>query len=217
MEEQPLVHHPPEYYDNLMNGADYCERIMSEPMPPGMRFLPTDVELVRVYLRHKLIVGSLPQGFQKLFLDVALYQHNPQQLIAMHEKLEDDQEDWYFFTPRIRRYPNGQRPERTAGDGYWKAIGKDTPVVENDGEVIGFKRVLDFYEGRHPGGVKTEWKMHEYLTKEQKDHTPASTSMQLNQWVLCKIYKNKRSGKKRKSSMDHVEDDDDFFSFDFPM
>ncbi|KAL0347886.1 UNVERIFIED_CONTAM: NAC domain-containing protein 2 [Sesamum calycinum] len=129
---------------------------MSEPMPPGMRFLPTDAELVRVYLRQKLIVGSLPQGFQKLFLDVALYQHNPQDLVAMHEQLEEDQEDWYFFTPRSRKYLNRQRPERTAGNGYWKTVGKDTPVVENNGEVIGFKRVLDFYAGRHSGGVKTE-------------------------------------------------------------
>ncbi|KAL0289699.1 UNVERIFIED_CONTAM: NAC domain-containing protein 35 [Sesamum angustifolium] len=100
-----------------MNGV-YCERIMSEPMPTGMRFLPTDVELVRVYLRQKLIVGSLPQGFQKLFLDVALYQHNPQDLVAMHEQLEEDQEDWYFFMPRSRKYLNGQQPERIAGNGY---------------------------------------------------------------------------------------------------
>ncbi|KAL0309122.1 UNVERIFIED_CONTAM: NAC domain-containing protein 2 [Sesamum radiatum] len=111
---------------------------MSEPMPPGMRFLPTDAELERVYLRQKLIVGSLPQGFQKLFLDVALYQHNPQDLVAMHEQLEEDQEDWYFFMPRSRKYLNGQRPERTAGNGYWKTVGKDTSVVENNGEVIGF-------------------------------------------------------------------------------
>ncbi|KAL0429478.1 UNVERIFIED_CONTAM: NAC domain-containing protein 67 [Sesamum radiatum] len=249
MEEQPPVRPPaaaPEYYYNLMNSDDYCQRIMSEPMPLGMRFLPTDAELVRVYLRQKLILGSLPRGFQKLFLDVALYQHNPQELIgqyflnidrsrnflflgsrffnfllvcvAMHQQLEEHQEDWYFFTPRCRKYLNGQRPERTAGDGYWKAVGKDTPVVENNGEVIGSKRVLDFYAGRHPGGVKTEWKMHEYLTKEQNDctlETPAagSTSMQLNEWVLCKIYRNRRSAKKRKTT-DHVEDDDDFFSFD---
>ncbi|KAL0294007.1 UNVERIFIED_CONTAM: NAC domain-containing protein 2 [Sesamum radiatum] len=88
---------------------------MSEPMPPGIKFLPTDTELVRLYRRQKLIVESLPQGLQKLFLDVAWYQHNPQELIAMHEQLEDDQEDWYFFTPRSRRYLNGQRPTTGIG------------------------------------------------------------------------------------------------------
>ncbi|KAL0368436.1 UNVERIFIED_CONTAM: NAC domain-containing protein 1 [Sesamum calycinum] len=193
MEEQPLVRHlvvapDPEYYYNLMNG-DYCERIMSEPLPPGMRFLPTDVELMQVYLKQKLIIGSLPHGLRKLFLDVTLYQHSlKNSSVRMHEQSEEDQEDWYFFTPRNRKYLNGQRPGRTTGNGYWKAIEKDTPIVEYDGEVIGFKRVSDFYEGRHLGGVKTEWKMHEYLTKEQKDHTHAgTTSMQLNKWVLCKI------------------------------
>ncbi|KAL0289700.1 UNVERIFIED_CONTAM: hypothetical protein Sangu_2606300 [Sesamum angustifolium] len=103
----------------------------------------------------------------------------------MHEQLEEDQEDWYFFTPISREYLNEQRPERTAGN-------------------------------RHSGGVKTEWKMHEYLSKEQKDHiiheipalAPATTSMQLNEWVLCKIYHNRRSGKKRKT-MDHVDEDND--------
>ncbi|KAK4397409.1 NAC transcription factor 47 [Sesamum angolense] len=104
-------------------------------MPSGMRFLPADAVLVRFYLRQKLIVGSLPQGFQKLFLDVALYQHNPQDL--------EDQEDWYFFTPRSRKYLNRQRPERTVATSLEKTL-----VVENNDEVIGFERVLDFYAGK---------------------------------------------------------------------
>ncbi|KAL0430424.1 UNVERIFIED_CONTAM: NAC domain-containing protein 2 [Sesamum radiatum] len=84
----------------------------------------------------------------------------------MHEQLEEDQEDWYFFTPRNRKYLNRQRSEMTAGNGYWTAIRKDTSVVDYNGEVIGIKRVLDFYAGRHRKGVKTEWKMHEYFSKE---------------------------------------------------
>ncbi|KAK4414262.1 hypothetical protein Salat_2839200 [Sesamum alatum] len=115
MEEQPLVRRPPEYY-NLMI-CDY-ERILSEPVPPGMRFLPTDVELVGVYLKHKPVIRSLPRGFGKLFIDVELYQPGLEELIG-----------------KSRKYLKGQQPERTAGNGYWKAIEKDTQVVEYTDEI----------------------------------------------------------------------------------
>ncbi|KAI3471599.1 hypothetical protein Pfo_028249 [Paulownia fortunei] len=192
--------HNPTYVpqNNLMN--ENYERIFLEPMPPGFKFRPTDIELIQVYLNHKLQNGSFPPGFQKLFLDVKLYHHKPQDLIGMCEELEKNQESWYFFTPRERKYQNGSRPQRSAGNGYWKATGKDKPVVHN-GDVIGYKKVLDFYTGRHHGGDKTEWKMHEYLTKEQKDHpnipSTSQNPMQLNDCVLCKIYKNRRSGKRK--------------------
>lgn len=77
-------------------------------------------------------------------------------------------EDWYFFTPRNRKYPNGNRPNRSAGNGYWKPTGSDT-TVKKRGQEIGCKKCLDYYEGKHPGGTKTEWKMHEYRLI---DHTP---------------------------------------------
>ncbi|KAK6164456.1 hypothetical protein DH2020_001320 [Rehmannia glutinosa] len=176
-----------------------------QPIPPGYRFQPKDVELIDYYLKARLCYGVLPNGFNKLFLDVDLYNHNPQDLIRMHEQLEEDQNSWYFFTPRERKYGNGRRPQRSAGNGYWKAVGKDTQIIHN-GVVIGYKRVLDFLTGKYPKGERTEWKMHEYLTKDQKDqlHNLPSTSAKLNDCVLCKIYKNERVVNKRKRDGDQV-------------
>lgn len=73
--------------------------------------------------------------------------------------------NWYFFTPRDRKYQNGSRPNRKAGDGYWKATGADKEV-EQESEVIGYRKSLVFYKGDPQGGEKTQWIMHEFRLKK---------------------------------------------------
>ena len=68
---------------------------------------------------------------------------------------------WYFFTPRDRKYRNGARPNRKAGSGYWKATGADK-LIMHDGKEIGTRKALVFYEGNPPKGQKTPWIMHEF-------------------------------------------------------
>jgi hypothetical protein len=71
--------------------------------------------------------------------------------------------EYYFFSPRDRKYPNGIRPNRAAGSGYWKATGTDKPIHDAaTGEGVGVKKALVFYKGRPPRGSKTNWIMHEY-------------------------------------------------------
>jgi hypothetical protein len=73
------------------------------------------------------------------------------------------EDEWYFFTPRERKYPNGVRTNRAAGSGYWKATGTDRPILSRCGtRSVGVKKALVFYKGRPPKGVKTDWIMHEY-------------------------------------------------------
>jgi hypothetical protein len=76
--------------------------------------------------------------------------------------------EWYFFSPRDRKYPNGARPNRAAASGYWKATGTDKPIHTTMGGIrkIGVKKALVFYKGRAPKGVKTNWIMHEYRLAE---------------------------------------------------
>lgn len=86
-------------------------------------------------------------------------------------------EDWYFFTQRNRKYPKGCRPDRSAANGYWKPVGRDKTIREIDdeqGQEVGRRKSLDYYEGKHPDGTRTEWKMHEYtLIAHHSDiHSP---------------------------------------------
>ncbi|KAF3320208.1 NAC protein 1 [Carex littledalei] len=92
-------------------------------LPPGFRFHPTDEELVVHYLCRKIGGQRLPVP---IIAEVDLYKFDPWDL---PEKALFGQREWYFFTPRDRKYPNGSRPNRAAGRGYWKATGADKPLV----------------------------------------------------------------------------------------
>lgn len=75
-----------------------------------------------------------------------------------------EKSEWYFFTPRERKYKKGSRPNRAAGSGYWKATGVDIPIKSN-GETVGFKKSLVFYRGKPPNGGKSNWIVNEYRIK----------------------------------------------------
>jgi hypothetical protein len=89
--------------------------------------------------------------------------------------------EWYFFSPRDRKYPNGARPNRAAGSGYWKATGTDKAILSSSSPTtdnIGVKKALVFYRGKPPKGVKTDWIMHEYrLTVGSNNRRRASSMM----------------------------------------
>jgi hypothetical protein len=128
-------------------------------LPPGFRFHPTDEELVAHYLCARAAGRRPPVS---IIAEVDLYRFDPWDL---PERALFGRREWYFFTPRDRKYPNGSRPNRAAGSGYWKATGADKPV-EHGGRTAGIKKALVFYHGKPPRGVKTEWIMHEYRLAE---------------------------------------------------
>lgn len=89
-------------------------------------------------------------------------------MYGLTEKATFGEQEWYFFSPRDRKYPNGARPNRAATSGYWKATGTDKPILSttDDGggvsRKVGVKKALVFYRGKPPKGIKTNWIMHEY-------------------------------------------------------
>lgn len=87
------------------------------------------------------------------------------------------EKEWYFFSPRDRKYPNGSRPNRAAGSGYWKATGADKPIGKPNS--LGIKKALVFYAGKAPRGVKTNWIMHEYRPTNIHRSTAASNKNNL--------------------------------------
>ncbi|PPR94749.1 hypothetical protein GOBAR_AA25923 [Gossypium barbadense] len=155
-------------------------------LPPGFRFHPTDDELVNHYLCRKC--ASQPISVP-IIAEIDLYKFDPWQLpdMALYGEKE-----WYFFSPRDRKYPNGCRPNRAAGTGYWKATGADKPIGKP--KALGIKKALVFYAGKAPRGVKTNWIMHEYrLANVDRSAGKRSNNLRLDDWVLCRIYNKKGS------------------------
>ncbi|CAL5184113.1 unnamed protein product [Lathyrus oleraceus] len=159
-------------------------------LPPGYRFNPNDIELIDYYLKQKLQgVHIVPPRIH----DVDIYKFSPQQLENSYKFKGED--TMYFFTPRSKKYENGQRPDRAVENhGFWKATGKENSVMNNDVE-IGFKRSLVFYTGKQGKAkelvnLKTNWIMQEFRIK---DFTISCATLYNNKddWVLCKIYEHK--------------------------
>ncbi|KAL4554283.1 hypothetical protein LXL04_039604 [Taraxacum kok-saghyz] len=140
------------------------------PATAGFRFHPTDEELVVHYLKKRAASAPIPVA---IIAEIDLYKFDPWEL---PDKATFGEQEWYFFSPRDRKYPNGARPNRAANSGYWKATGTDKPP---------------------PKGVKTNWIMHEYRLTDGKtiskphgcDPTKPKGSLRLDDWVLCRIYK----------------------------
>nr|AEQ61905.1 NAC domain-containing protein 1 [Salvia miltiorrhiza] len=154
-------------------------------LPAGFRFHPTDDELVVHYLCRKCAGQPISVP---IVAEIDLYKFDPWQLPEMALYGE---KEWYFFSPRDRKYPNGSRPNRAAGTGYWKATGADKPVGKP--KTLGIKKALVFYAGKAPKGVKTNWIMHEYRLANVDRSAGKRSNLRLDDWVLCRIYNKKRT------------------------
>ena len=172
----------------------------STTLPPGFRFHPTDEELIVHYLRNQTMSKPCPVS---IIPEVDIYKFDPWQLpgstrlfyilscrflalalmltlfYLLTDLTEFGENEWYFFSPRERKYPNGVRPNRAAVSGYWKATGTDK-AIHSGSSNVGVKKALVFYKGRPPKGIKTDWIMHEYrLHDSRKASTKLKGSMRV--------------------------------------
>ena len=133
--------------------------------------------IIRLYIKQvarALVCSALPCHW-KILTRACLW------CCFMSAKAALGEKEWYFFSPRDRKYPNGARPNRAAASGYWKATGTDkvimastiTPggVIIQGQENVGVKKALVFYKGKPPKGVKTDWIMHEYRLADTSSYS----------------------------------------------
>ncbi|KAI3412493.1 NAC domain-containing protein [Psidium guajava] len=148
--------------------------IAASSMFPGFRFSPTDEELISFYLKKKL------EGCEEsveVISEVEICRHEPWDLPA--KSIIQSENEWFFFSARGRKYPNGMQSRRATELGYWKATGKER-TVKAGSRVIGTKRTLVFHLGRAPKGERTEWIMHEYCMDGKSQDSP----------VICRLRRN---------------------------
>ncbi|XWS09950.1 hypothetical protein CRYUN_Cryun39dG0033800 [Craigia yunnanensis] len=176
-------------------GVPETDLLAQLSLPPGFRFYPTDEELLVQYLCRKVAGHHFSL---QIIAEINLYKFDPW---VLPSKAIFGEKEWYFFSPRDRKYPNGSRPNRVAGSGYWKATGTDK-VITTEGRKVGIKKALVFYVGKAPKGTKTDWIMHEYRLIENSHKNGSS---KLDEWVLCRIYKKNSSVQKPLSSVSSKE------------
>lgn len=88
---------------------------------------------------------------------------------AAYVKPTTGEKVWYVFTPRNRKYRNGDRPNRAAGNGFWKATGADKAIKDDKNSIIGLRKALVYYNGKPTKAKKTDWIMHEYRVPGIRD------------------------------------------------
>ncbi|XP_062005547.1 NAC domain-containing protein 2-like [Rosa rugosa] len=132
-----------------------------EGFPVGVRFHPTDNELVSYYLHNKATMGD---GFQSPYVSDCPDFYGKWEPWTVWDKYGgnshvEDGEPLFFFTKRKKLNPNGTRFDRKMGTGTWS--NQYFVKVVEEGKVIGLKR--DFrYEGGSSSDQNNAWLMHEY-------------------------------------------------------
>nr|UNP37105.1 NAC family transcription factor [Larix gmelinii var. olgensis] len=157
-------------------------------LQPGFRFHPTDVELVSYYLKRK--VRGQRFGVNAIS-EIDLYKFEPGDLPGK-SCLQSRDLEWYFFSPKDKKYPNGSRTNRSTKDGYWKTTGKDRPVCSAS-QTVGMKKTLVYHTGRAPRGVRTNWVMHEYRLEGKDLKMP---NIAQDSYVLCRVFQKSGPGPK---------------------
>lgn len=162
-------------------------------VPPGFRFHPTDEELVDYYLRKKITSTRIDLDVIK---EVDLYKIEPWDLQELCRIGREEEDEWYFFSHKDKKYPSGTRTNRATTAGFWKATGRDKAVYSKH-DLIGMRKTLVFYKGRAPHGLKSDWIMHEYRLE-----TDPNGAHQEEGWVVCRVFKKKMASTRKESEQE---------------
>ncbi|KAJ4866251.1 NAC domain-containing protein 5 [Raphanus sativus] len=163
----------------------------------GLRFLPTDEEIVDHYLRLKNNGGSNTSHVDQVISTLNICNFDPWDL-PPQSRIESSNQVWYFFGRKESKYKKGERQKRKTKSGFWKKTGVTYSIKRKRGnrEKIGEKRVLVFYKS----GSKSNWVMHEY------HHTSCLSPNESGAYTICKVqFKGEASKISSSSGVDNVE------------
>ncbi|KAL6652439.1 hypothetical protein ACP70R_011364 [Stipagrostis hirtigluma subsp. patula] len=157
---------------------------------PGFRFLPTDLEIVLHYLKHKVLDLELPEhNAVREGLDV--YATNAED-ITLDIRNGDKEHLGFFFVRKDHAYTNGCW-YATPG-GYWKVRRGGPAAIRHGGRVIAFRTSLDYVRGRAPRGRRTPWSMFVYALNARGHHDLRNLEQpSMNSFVVCKVRKRASS------------------------
>ncbi|XP_068648441.1 NAC domain-containing protein 17-like [Aristolochia californica] len=177
--------------DSLVTPLSKLNGISASPKswPPGFRFHPTDEELLLYYLKRKICRRRIKLD---VIGEIDVYKCEPWEL-PDKSLLQTGDKQWFFFSPRDKKYPNGARSNRATMRGYWKATGKDRSISLNC-RLVGIKKTLVYYDGRAPNGKRTDWVMHEY-TMDDEELLHNCNTLQ-DAYALYKVYRKSGPGPK---------------------
>ncbi|KAL1566472.1 NAC domain-containing protein 83-like [Salvia divinorum] len=154
-------------------------------LPPGFRFQPTDQEIVFQYLARKIFSSPLPAS---VIPELDVFAFHPSNLPG------DSERDRYFFA---RREVDLQSCGGKGFGGFWKVTGPDRRIVcSKRTPIVGIRRTLVFYQGKHPRAVRTDWFVHVYCIVLSENigcsihHKRLSQGgqKQIGKWVLCHVF-----------------------------
>ncbi|MQL73766.1 hypothetical protein Taro_006112 [Colocasia esculenta] len=185
----------------VAEGGIMADKTLAGFLPSGIRFGPTDQELVVGFLSQKLGGDGEPSGDWARFSDALIptvdlyggdgaYPWRVCQLLAYPYGVGST--EFYCFTPRRKKYDGGIcNPDRTVGSGTWTANGGDHHIYHR-GVLVGHKVHLTFkmpppgtgggQSNKKLEKVNTHWVMHEY-----KLEWPGFQEM-----VLCRVRNQKK-------------------------
>ncbi|ONK59621.1 uncharacterized protein A4U43_C08F8350 [Asparagus officinalis] len=150
---------------------------------PGMKFVPTDKEIVDHYLVN-ILNGRIRPGVGGVINDVNIYSFEPWNL-PKATRYGIDSETYYI----TQRKGTGRRVARRAGAGTWKLNGSEKVVTGKGGRVMGHVNHLCYIKDNEK--VSSNWVMDEYTLAG--DH-----GSKFDNWAICRIKLNARTEKRNK-------------------
>ena len=164
-------------------------------LPLGVKFDPTDVQLIWGYLGPK--VRGERQAWNAIDFSDLVYKKPPWEFCTDLTAFPGD-EKHYFFTELKKMKQN--RVVRTVGSyGTWHES-SSKKIFWEDNSIMGFKKLLNFKEKGEGKEMKTDWLMHEFSLSDKKTNL-----------VLCVIQEKKKKKEEMGSAYDKYLEFDPMF------